>query len=71
MNYSSVDDIVKTVIELEPGSLLCKVGISQAFRQLKVDPGDIKLLNLKLDSYYIDQYRYHLGTGMARFSLKK
>ena len=37
------------------GSLLCKVDISQAFRQLKMDPGDIHLLGLKLDSYYIDQ----------------
>ena len=51
--YPSVDDTVKRVIELGPGSLLCKVDISQAFRQLKVDPGD--LLGLKLDLYYIDQ----------------
>ena len=55
LNYPSVDDIVKRLIELGPGSLLCKVDISRAFRQLKVDPGDINLLGLKLDSYYIDQ----------------
>ena len=55
LNYPSVDDIVKRVIELGPGSLLCKVDIIRAFRQLKVDPGDITLLGLKLDSYYIDQ----------------
>ena len=55
VNYPSVDDIVKRLIELGPGSLLCKVDISRAFCQLKVDPGDINLLGLKLDSYYIDQ----------------
>ena len=53
--YPSVDDIVKRLIELGPGSLLCKVDISRAFRHLKVDPGDINLLGLKLDSYYIAQ----------------
>ena len=55
LNFPSVDDIVKRIIELEPGSLLCKVDISRAFHQLKVDPGDINLLRLKLDSYYIYQ----------------
>ena len=55
LNYPSVDDIVKKVIELGPGSLLCKVDFSQAFHQIKVDTGDIHLLGLKLDSYYIDQ----------------
>ena len=38
-----------------PGSLLCKVEISQAFYQLKVDLGDINLLGLKLDSCYVNQ----------------
>ena len=71
LNYPSVDDIVKRVSELRPRSLLCKVDISRAFRQLKVDPGDINLPGLKLDSYYILINRYHFGTGMARFSLKK
>ena len=55
LNYPSVDDIVKRLIEMGPGSLLCKVDISRAFRQLKVDPRDINLLGLKLNSYYIDQ----------------
>ena len=49
LNYPSVDDIVKSLIELGPGSLLCKVDISQAFLQLKADPADINLLGLKLD----------------------
>ena len=32
-----------------------KVDISWAFHQLKVDPGDIDLLGLKQDAYFIDQ----------------
>ena len=55
LNYPSVDDIVKKVVELGPGSLLYKVDISRAFRQLKVDPGDLDLLGLKHQSYFIDQ----------------
>ena len=35
-----------------------KVDISRAFRQLKVDPGDIDLLGLKQDAYFIDQSVY-------------
>ena len=81
LNYPSVDDIVKRLIELGPGSLLCKVDISRAFRQLKVDPGDINLLGLKLDSYYIDQsvpFGYRHGsiffekvTDSIRFIMRK
>ena len=55
LNYPSVDDIVKKVSQLGPGSLLYKVDISRAFRQLKVDPGDLDLLGLKHESYFIDQ----------------
>ena len=55
LNYPSVDDIVKKVPQLGPGSLLYKVDISRAFRQLKVDPGDLDLLGLKHQSYFIDQ----------------
>ena len=54
LNYPSLDDIVKKIIELRPGSLLYKVDIRRAFRQLKVDPGDLDLLGLKHQSYFID-----------------
>ena len=47
LNYLSVDDIVKKIVELGPGSLLYKLDISRAFRQLKVDPGDLYLLGLR------------------------
>ena len=55
LHYPSVDDIVNKLNELGPGSLMFKVDISRAFRQLKVDPGDIDLLGLKQDAYFIDQ----------------
>ena len=55
LNYPSVDDIVKKIIELGPGSWLYKVEIIRAFRQLKVDPGDLDLLGLKHQSYFVDQ----------------
>ena len=54
LNYPSVDDIVKKIIKLGPGSLLYKVDICRAFRQLKVDPGDLDLFGLKHQSYFID-----------------
>ena len=38
LNYPSLDNIIKKVIQLSPGSLIYKVDISRAFRQLKV-PG--------------------------------
>ena len=54
LNYPSVDDIVTKSVELGPGCLLYKVDISRAFRQLKVDPGDLALLGLNHQSYFID-----------------
>ena len=69
-NYPSVDGIINKLTQHRPGSFLCKINISRAFCQLKVDPGDINLLGLNLDSYYIDrsipcQYRH------GSLSLKK
>ena len=58
------------LIDLGPGSLMFKIDISRAFLQLKVDPGDIDLLGLKQDAYFIIN-RYHSDTDMAQFSLKK
>ena len=54
LNYPSVDKIVDRILQLGPGSLIYKIDISHAFRQPKVDPGDIDLLGLKMGDYYID-----------------
>ena len=65
LNYPSVDDIVKKIVELGLGSLLYEVDISRAFKQLKVDPGDLDILGLKHQSYFIDQsvpFRYGHGS---------
>ena len=71
LHYPSVVDIVNKLNELGPGSLMFKIDISGAFRQLKVDPGDIDVLVLKQDAYFIDQsvqFGYRHG---SIFFLKK
>ena len=54
LKYPSVDHIVNSLKQLGTNALLYKIDISQAFRHLKIDPGDIDLLGLKHDSYFID-----------------
>ena len=54
LKYPSVDHIVHSLKELGADALLYKIYISQAFRHLRIDPGDIDLLGLKHDSYYLD-----------------
>ena len=64
----SVDDIVNKLTELGLGSLMLKIDISRAFRQLKVDPGDIDLLGLKQDAF-IDQLVPFIQSQKFEFSL--
>ena len=54
LSYPSIDNIVDRLKKLGPGALIYKVDISRAFRHLKIDPGDLDLLGLKHDSYYLD-----------------
>ena len=46
LHYPSVDNIENKLIDLGTGSLMFKLDISRAFRQLKVGPGVIDLLGL-------------------------
>ena len=66
MHYPSVDSIIQTLKNLGPSAKIFKVDISQAFRQLKVDPGDIDLLGLQhRDQLYLDlsvPFGYRLGS---------
>ena len=81
LNYPSVDNIIDRLIQLVPGSMLFKIDISRAFRQLKIDPGDIDLLGLTHTSYFIHQsvpFRYRHEsiffekvTDSIRFIMKK
>ena len=54
LSYPSIDNIVDRLKKLGPGALLYKVDISRAFHHLKIDPGDLDLLGLKHESYYLD-----------------
>ena len=54
LKYPSVDHIVDSLKELGTGALLYKIDIKRAFRHLRIDPGDLDLLGLKHDQYYID-----------------
>ena len=47
MHYPSVDSIIRTLRALGPSARISKVDISRAFRQLKIDPGNIDLLGLQ------------------------
>ena len=54
LSYPSIDNIVDRLKKFGPGALIYKVDISRAFRHLRIDPGDLDLLGLKHDSYYLD-----------------
>ena len=41
-----MDTIIQQVIETGPAARIFKVDISQAFRHIRIDPGDIDLLGL-------------------------
>ena len=55
LKYPSVDHIVDSLKELGTDALLYKIDISRAFRHLRIDPGDLDLLGLKHDQYYVDE----------------
>ena len=55
LKYPSLDQITATLRKLGPAAMIYKIDISRAFRQIKVDPGDIDLLGFKCkDDYFID-----------------
>ena len=54
LNYPSVDNIVDKLKKLGDSALLFLIHISRAFRHLRIDPGDLDLLRLKHDSYYVN-----------------
>ena len=54
LRYPSIDNIVQAVKEVGPSALMFKIDISRAFRHLKIDPGDLDLLGLCHNKYFID-----------------
>ena len=56
LSYISVDHIANTVLQLGRGSLLAKVDIKEAYRNVPVAPEDRLLLGMKWeDSLYLDK----------------
>ena len=54
LSYPSIDDMVSKLKQLGPEALIYKIDISRAFRHIRIDPGDLDLLGLKHDNYYVD-----------------
>ena len=65
LNYPSVDSITNSLRNLGPSAQIYKIDISRAFRQIKVEPGDIDLLGIKfINKYFIDRsvaFRFRHG----------
>ena len=61
LNYPSVDTFVDRLTSLGKGCHMLKVNLSQAFRQLKVDPADYPLLCLKWQNDYYLDWAYAFG----------
>ena len=66
LHYPSIDNITAALSKLGPAAQLFKIDISRAFRQIKIDPGDIDLLGMKFQGqYFIDlsvAFGYRHGT---------
>ena len=66
MHYPSVDRIVSNLNQIGPAAKIFKVDISRAFRHIKIDLGDIDLLELyHKGCYYIDlalPFGFRLGS---------
>ena len=54
LTYPSVDNLTNEVLRLGKGSQIFKVDISRAFRHVPIDPGDLDLLGLYWESYFLD-----------------
>ena len=52
LKYPSIDTITSSLKKLGPAAMIYKIDISRAFRQIKVDPGDIDLLGFKVNNQY-------------------
>ena len=56
LTYPSIDNITDEVLKLGRGCHIFKVDISRAFRHVPIDPGDLDLLGLYCDGYFLDQF---------------
>ena len=56
LTYPSIDNITDEVLKLGKGCKIFKVDISRAFRHVPIDPGDLDLLGLHWEGYFLDQF---------------
>ena len=67
LTLPTLDNITQKVKENGKGSLLYKIDLSRAFRHVKLDPRDYKLLGLSLDGIYYDSclpFGFKHGSGI-------
>ena len=67
LRYPSIANIVQAVKEVGPSALIFKVDISRAFRHLKIDLGDLDLLGLCHNKYFINgslPFRFRQGSTL-------
>ena len=55
LTYPSIDNIIEEVLKLGKGFQIFKVDISRAFHHIPIDPGDLDLLGLYCENYFIDR----------------
>ena len=70
LKYPSIDSTTSSLRKLGPAAMIYKIDISRAFRQIKVDPGDIDLLGLKLIISIFSIFRSLLDTEMEARSFR-
>ena len=54
LTYPSIDNITDQVLKLGKSCEIFKVDISRAFCHVPIDPGDLDLLGLYWNSYFLD-----------------
>ena len=66
LKLPTVDDIIRKIMHYGKGSHIFKIDIGRAFRHVKIDPRDYKLLGVKVDDYYVDSclpFGFRQGTS--------
>ena len=71
MHYPLVDHIVDQLNRIGPAAQIFKVDISRAFRQVRIDPGDIDLLGLKFNAKFIIDLSLPFGFCFGTFFFSK
>jgi len=71
LKYPAVDDLVKLVKRFGRGTLLFKVDLKAAFRQIPVDPGDYHLLGYEWDDHLFIDLVLAMGLRSAAYCCQR